>query len=437
MRKFPELPRNESLTVEFKSLWDKKKIAKTLVAFANTVGGDLYIGVDDAGNPIGVNDTDAILQSLASLLHDAIFPSMIDCVSTEILTIADFKIVKVHVTSGRLRPYCLDPRRAGTVYVRVENTTSPATLDDLREIIRENNTTPFESRPSEEQNLTFSGLNGASEESGFNLDPKKNCQYGLWDAKGQFFTNLALILSDQSTYAAVMVLFADDEKLNIKNGKRIEGSIFALIKGMLSFIAETNTASWELPRDGTLMRKENYYVAPLVLREAVVNAVAHRDYERKVPITVHITPSSVEIYTAGGLADLDAEEVMLGMATNCRNPKLASLLGKLRLMEGVGNGFRQFRNAYEGIPFDELLSIGKRHFTIRLPRAVRLPVEPQGKAILQFIAERGRASRAEIQEAFAMSSSAAVKHLQALRLQGSVLTEGRGPAIRYRVKKIN
>ena len=61
-----QLPKNESLTVEFKSVWTKDKIRKTLVAFANTVGGDLYIGIDDAGVPVGVVNPDEIIQALTS-----------------------------------------------------------------------------------------------------------------------------------------------------------------------------------------------------------------------------------------------------------------------------------------------------------------------------------------------------------------------------------
>ncbi len=439
MSEFPELPRHETLTVEFKSRWDKGKVVRIMVAFANTVGGDLYIGIDDKGNPVGVDKPDEIIESTAHLLHDAIFPSMMDCVSTEILTVSKLKIVKVHVDCGQLRPYCLDPKNANSVYVRLQNTTAPATLDILREIIRGNNPVPFESRVSEEQNITFTALNAICEENEFHLDPKRNVQYGLWDAKTNCYTNLAFILSDQSTFSAALVSYADDEKLIVREGKRVTGSIFILLKEILAFISETNVAAWEFPEDGSLQRKEIYYVQPLVLREAIVNAIAHRDYSRTTPISVHVSPSSVEIFTVGGLADLDVDEVMMGMATNCRNPKLATILGKLRLMEGIGNGFRQFRNAYKNRPFSELLEIGPRYFKIRLPRISPAPsrLDTQTKKILDFIAEKGLVSRAQIQEAFPMSSSAAVKRMHELRLKDYVVAEGRGPSTRYRIKGTN
>lgn len=208
---------------------------------------------------------------------------------------------------------------------------------------------------------------------------------------------------------------------------------------ILAFISETNTAAWEFPEDGLLQRKEIYYFPPLVLREAIVNAIAHRDYARTTPISVHVSPSFVEIFTVGGLADLDAEGLMMGMATNCRNPKLATILGKLRLMEGIGNGFRQFRNAYRNMPFSELLEIGPRYFKIRLPRISPSPskVDTQTKKILDFIAGNGFVSRAQIQKAFPMSSSAAVKRLHNLRLKDFVTSEGRGPSTRYRIKGTN
>ena len=154
-----QLPKNESLTVEFKSVWTKDKIRKTLVAFANTVGGDLYIGIDDAGVPVGVVNPDEIIQALTSVIQDSIFPSLVNAVSTEILTIGEnLQIVRIHVSPGRFRPYSLDPKRSETVYIRVENTNRPASLEDLGDLIRANNVVPFERRISEQQNLTFSTL---------------------------------------------------------------------------------------------------------------------------------------------------------------------------------------------------------------------------------------------------------------------------------------
>ena len=111
------IPRYESQTVEFKSAWTKEPIIKTLVAFANTAGGDLYIGVEDDGQPIGVGNPDQIVQSIASVVSDRITPSIVDCLSTEILQAGGMAIVHVHINPGRMRPYTTDAKKAEGVYL--------------------------------------------------------------------------------------------------------------------------------------------------------------------------------------------------------------------------------------------------------------------------------------------------------------------------------
>ena len=92
---------------------------KTLVAFANTYGGDLYIGVNDDGTVCGVQDIHDVEERLCSVIRDAIFPSLNSFVSTSRLTVDGKDVLRVHVDQGKFPPYSLardDPRQ---VYVRV------------------------------------------------------------------------------------------------------------------------------------------------------------------------------------------------------------------------------------------------------------------------------------------------------------------------------
>lgn len=98
------LPDHESLTVEFKSEWNEHKdgdpIKKTLVAFANTAGGDLYIGVDDEGNVVGLTDPGRVEEKLASAVRDNISPSLVGSIATEQLKIQGKSVLRVHVDAG-------------------------------------------------------------------------------------------------------------------------------------------------------------------------------------------------------------------------------------------------------------------------------------------------------------------------------------------------
>ncbi len=84
------IPSFESHTVEFKSQWrekDGQTIKKTLAAFANTAGGEIYIGVNDDGTVCGLENIQTVEESLYSFVRDGIYPSISSMVTTERLFI--------------------------------------------------------------------------------------------------------------------------------------------------------------------------------------------------------------------------------------------------------------------------------------------------------------------------------------------------------------
>ncbi len=430
----PFIPPCESVTVEFKSQWSKDSIPKTLVAFANTQGGDLYIGVSDEGDVIGVEDADQVRQSLASVLADRVFPSLYDCVTDETLQIGHLQVVRVRVDRGRNRPYSLDSKNAGTIFIRSGNTTRPAQIAEICDIARESNLIPFESRIAAEQNLTFTTLQTFCQQADFAFDPQKNLQYGFWDADKQRYTNLAFLCSDQNTCNAVVACFSDNAKLNLISATRIEGSVLRLLSDGMKALEPTNLIRMEIPTDGSAQRKETYAVNPVILREALVNAIAHRDYTRTVATSVHVTPAQIDIFTGGGLADLSPQEILDGRATDCRNQHLALLLERLHLMEGIGNGFRLIRAEYSDKPLRDLLKVEPRSFTIILPRrqSVRLQSEDSdANRILAYLADHTNASRREIQAAVGCSQSQCILQLRLLLNQGLITASGQARSRRY------
>lgn len=435
------IPKYESLTVEFKSSWNEKKdrdpIKKTIVAFANTAGGDLYIGVDDSGQVVGLSDVGRIEEKLASIVRDCISPFLAGFVVTERLEIGDKTVLKIHVDQGNMRPYCLDPKSASGIYVRIGNTSSPASIDDIAKMVRESNPVPFEDRIAFEQDLTFDYCQNFCRQRGLEFDPKTNLAYGFWNQKAQAFTNLAYICSDQSQTSEVLIHFADDEKLNILSSKRITGSIFELYDKASAFIAESNYAWMEKPSVGNAERVDHYFIEPRVILEALINMLAHRDYSKKPANLIHITPSCVELTSIGGLIDgLCLDDIVETMATECRNHKLAMLFNALRLMESSGSGFRRIKSFYKDKSIDELLSVSETSFTIRLPRRMQnIFLERKDfKDVLDFVGTHRLVSRKQIQDFLGIAQATAITLIRDMIRANLLDTVGAGRSTRYRVK---
>jgi ATP-dependent DNA helicase RecG len=126
----------ENNETEFKREFTDK-IARTIVAFANTSGGSLYIGVDDDGTVVGIDDIDKVQLNVKNILRDAIRPdvSLYTAMNTEQ---RDGKwILRLDVGRGTSKPYYLTSHglRSEGVYVRRGSSNEQASEQNIREMI--------------------------------------------------------------------------------------------------------------------------------------------------------------------------------------------------------------------------------------------------------------------------------------------------------------
>lgn len=428
------IPPYESDVVEFKSEFAKDRIKRTVTAFANTFGGDLYIGVNDDGSVCGLEDIHAVEEQLWNMLRDNIFPSVIGCVDAERL-IADGKdVLHVHVARGPNPPYSLamdDPRQ---VYVRAGSTSAPARIEDIARMVERKNPVPFEKRASQVQELTFNECGEFCRLSGVEFDPKANANFGFWDRRKLMWTNLAFICSDQSDCEMHLIRFRDAEMTQIADSEKVRGSVFLILQRALSFVDRFNRLDIEKPVDGSLQRKDTYAVHPEAVREAIVNQLVHRDYRRAVASHIHISPEKIDFWSAGGLHDLNPRDIFEEMATSCRNPGLSALFTLLRLMEGLGTGYRLIRALYSGLPPERLVIISPDSLKVSLPRVTPIrmqDLDERQRKILEAVIAVGSVKRIDVEELIGVAPVTAVGILKKLVDMGALVKEGAGPRTRY------
>ena len=148
----------ESDRMEFK-LEVNERICKTVIAFANTLGGTIYVGIDDFGNPVGIpsDELDGEMLRLSNLIHDLVCPEIMQFVSIEPYDLDGKTLIKVGVDVGDERPYYLSnkgPVPAGT-FTRVGPANIPMSRRDIRRMIRLVDGDSYETRQSRIQDLTF------------------------------------------------------------------------------------------------------------------------------------------------------------------------------------------------------------------------------------------------------------------------------------------
>ena len=135
----------ESETIELKEIYTSG-IRKEIVAFANTKGGIIYIGVSDRGEIVGIDNVDFVMQQLSNTLRDSIRPDVSMFTNIELLQEKDKTLLKITVNQGTKKPYYLSDKgiKPSGVYIRSGTTSAPATEDSIRMMIKTTDGDSFE-----------------------------------------------------------------------------------------------------------------------------------------------------------------------------------------------------------------------------------------------------------------------------------------------------
>ena len=146
----------ESERTEFKSIV-VTDIKKEIIAFANCDGGKIYIGIEDDGTVIGVEDSDSVALQVSNMVRDAIKPDLTMFLHYETKEIEQKQVVIIDIQRGTERPYYIVKKglRPEGVYVRQGYSSVPATDTAIRKMIKETDGDHFEEMRSLDQELTF------------------------------------------------------------------------------------------------------------------------------------------------------------------------------------------------------------------------------------------------------------------------------------------
>ena len=122
-------------------------ICKEVIAFANTKGGTLYIGVSNDGSVVGVKNADRVILQMNNMIRDSIKPDVTMFVGYEAQHVSDKDIIAVTIQKGTDRPYYLSSKglKPSGVYVRNGTSSDPATDTAIRRMIKETDGDSFES----------------------------------------------------------------------------------------------------------------------------------------------------------------------------------------------------------------------------------------------------------------------------------------------------
>lgn len=352
----------ESNIIELKSkLTDNVK--NEILAFLNTKGGKIYIGVNDDGtvNEAFLNeDRDIVSLKLSSWLQDAFYPLPSHLVSFY------FKdgILEIDVKEGDKKPYYLKekgPKPSG-VYKRVGTSIRKCNDDEILRMIMDSRAYDYESDTSDNQDITFKFLEKYCEEQNITLNEKQMITLGLRKTNG-VFTNLGLLLSDQSPVSAKVAEY--DDQIDFKLKKTFTGSLLKVMldtqeqaERMNDVSAIIDKVSWK--------RIETVSYPGKALREIILNAFCHANYFIRSNIKIEFYKDKAKITSPGGLYKTTLEDMLKGVQTY-RNERLVHFFDKLHLIENFGTGIPRTLNAYKNTGKEPEFYDSENFFIVYLP----------------------------------------------------------------------
>lgn len=426
-----KLPECRSVRVEFQEGWSQMA-QKTLLAFANTIGGDLYFGITDDGITKGLSKkaVNVISRTVQEFCRSEVEPVLIDMVSTKVISAGNCTyVLRVTVDPGEDRPYALKGKRyTGGAYVRDGSMSVTATEEEIRDMIRDSSPQPWESRLSRQTDLRFGETADIFKKYNVSFSSAHFLRLGLVDDADRF-TQLGELLSDQNRTKLVVGTFSQDSaSLSVRE---FSGSLLRQIDQAFAMFAAINPEL--IHKTGELANKRHFAWPPKALREALVNCAVHRDYSQSEPTKVSIFPNRFEFLSYGSIPGrLSVDDIVLEGVSKCRNERLADILRRLGWMENYGSGFPMIWREYANSGAEPKLEATRRVFRVVLPKILDEPRGTTTERCRALFETHDTLSMTEIKNLLNVSRTSANTAVNALMKVGQIEKVGIGRMTKYR-----
>jgi len=430
---------SEGKTLEFKrDLSSPKRVLRTLVAFANTAGGVLLIGVENKTRSVaGVSEPHDLEERLASLISDSVSPRLVPDI--EVLPWRQLHLVGVQVFPSPSRPHFLEKEGLqGGTYVRVGSTNRQADHALIESMRRFANAESYDEQPMPDLSSEEVDFRAASELFAL-VRPLKRSD----------LETLRLITSHQGkkvpTVGGVLLFgtnreryfpdawiqagrFRGTDKASIVDHAEIRLHLPHAIEAAVKFVNKHALHGMEI---GSVRRVERWSVPPAAVREAIVNAVAHADYaQRGAPIRLSIYDDRLEVENPGLLPfGLTIDDLRRGIS-KLRNRVIARVFHELRLVEQWGSGIQRILATCceAGLSEPRFEELGARfRVTLYTIRTAEPTADATNQRILELLRSGVGLSTQEIASAIDLSARATRSRLAKLVNQGLVREVGTSP----------
>lgn len=384
--KLEDYKKVETTNIDFKVDLEKEKPKswlKSVSAFANTKGGIILFGVDDKTHEEkGIADVVKATEKISELINARIEP--LPRYELNYFEEDGKDFIELEIGDGPITPYFYVADGRKEAFIRSGNQSIPAPAHILQNLILKGKNITFDSLPSEYNvgDLSFTLLAATiKDKTGKKFDKDRDyVSLGLVD-KNNKLTNGGVLLSDQGALNQSKVvctrwngLTKGSVKEDALDDKEYTGSLISLLENTDTFIKNNSKNSWKVKG----MDRVEYEDYPITARrEAIVNALIHRDYQI-LGSEVHIDmyDDRLEIVSPGGMIDgTQIQNLEIGKVPSMRrNTIISDVFSRLHYMDRRGSGLSRIMESYNDFMEKPRFLSDESSFTVIFPNKGYSPV---------------------------------------------------------------
>ena len=417
----------ETRIIEFKETITNTFL-KTVSAFSNYNGGEIYFGIDDNGNVKGIADVKQSCLYIENKINDSISPQ-----PDYTLEIQNDRTIKLTEKSGNHKPYLYKSK----AYKRNDTATIEFDTLELSLLILEGKNIRFEELPYNEQKLTFEVLHQKLKESiqieTFNKDTLKTLN--LYD-NNNGYNNAAGLLADRNHFPGIDIVKFGQNISVIQKRATIENiSILEVYDKSIDMFRDYY--QYEIIEGAE--RKSVEKIPEAAFREAIANALIHRAWDIESQIRVLMFDDRIEVISPGGLpSGITEDEYLSGKISVLRNRNLANVFYRLGFVEIFGTGITRIKQLYESALRKPDFEVSENTIRIMLPVfGENMNLTEDEKQVYALLSTTILKSISEIAPYTPFGKSKTTQLLKEMSQKGVVEVKGKGRGTKYIIKRMN
>ena len=415
----------ETKTVEFKEMITNSFL-KTVSAFSNYNGGDIFFGIDDDGNVKGLHDVKQSCLDIENKINDNVSPQ-----PDYTIEVQSDNTIRLTVKAGIHKPYLYKSK----AYKRNDTATIEVDTLEFSRLILEGKNIRFEELPCREQVLTFELLYKKLKESikidTFNQDTLKTLN--LYSNENGY-NNAAGLLADKNYFPGIdIVKFGENISIIQKRSTFENVSILEVYDRTMQVFKDYY--QYEVIQGAE--RKKIEKIPEEAFREAIANVLIHRAWDVEAQIRVLMFDDRLEVISPGGLpSGISEPEYLSGRISVLRNRNLANVFYRLGFVEIFGTGITRIKQLYEGSIRKPDFEVTENTIKIILPVfEENLNLTEDERAVYSILSRTLLKPIGEIAPYLPFGKSKTTQLLKKLCQKGVIVVEGKGRGTKYIIKQ--